>query len=177
MKNKKVKNNWFISMSSWQKALFATVVSVDILATGVAGHLIYDLSKEQTVNITTKEDGSQTLNLTLNYGYNENNIATNIVLNDSGNNAEIKLQMSNYNSDKIVINLNLVYKSLEDEQEYEVNLVNNINIKEDIQIEKLTTENFAKLNDMTEQELSMLFNAITNRIIAVFGEQIGIPVQ
>ncbi len=139
--------------------------------------IIYDLSKEQTVNITTKEDGSQTLNLTLNYGYNENNIATNIVLNDSGNNAEIKLQMSNYNSDKIVINLNLVYKSLEDEQEYEVNLVNNINIKEDIQIEKLTTENFAKLNDMTEQELSMLFNAITNRIIAVYGEQIGIPVQ
>lgn len=139
--------------------------------------IIYDLSKEQTVNITTKEDGSQTLNLTLNYGYNENNIATNIVLNDSGNNAEIKLQMSNYNSDKIVINLNLVYKSLEDEQEYEVNLVNNINIKEDIQIEKLTTENFAKLNDMTEQELSMLFNAITNRIIAVYGEQIGIPAQ
>ena len=47
MKNKKVKNNWFISMSSWQKALFATIVSVDILATGVAGHLIYDLSKDK----------------------------------------------------------------------------------------------------------------------------------
>lgn len=58
MKNKKVKNNWFISMSSWQKALFATVVSVDILATGVAGHLIYDLSKDKENkedNIDTKE--------------------------------------------------------------------------------------------------------------------------
>ena len=58
-----------------------------------------------------------------------------------------------------------------------IDSVNNINIKEDIQIEKLTTENFAKLNDMTEEELNMLFTAIANRIIAVYGEQIQIPIQ
>lgn len=139
--------------------------------------IICDLSNTQTINIITKENENQTLNLTLNYSYNENNIFTNIVLNDSNNKTEIKLQIDNYNTDKIVINLNFTYKPFEDEKEYEVNLVNNINIKEDIQIEKLTTENFAKLNDMTEQELNMLFNAITNRIIAVYGEQIGIPIQ
>lgn len=139
--------------------------------------LTLDLSKVQTINIITKENETQTLSLTLNYGYDASNMFTNIILNDSNNNAEVKLQMNDYNSDKVVINLNLVFNSLEDEQEYQVNLVNNINIKEDIQIEKLTTENFAKLNDMTEQELNLLFTAIANRIIAVYGEQIGIPIQ
>ena len=30
---------------------------------------------------------------------------------------------------------------------------------------------------MTEEELNMLFTAIANRIIAVYGEQIQIPIQ
>ena len=89
----------------------------------------------------------------------------------------MKLQINDYNTDKIIANLNLVFNSSEDEQEYLIDSVNNINIKEDIQIEKLTTENFAKLNDMTEEELNMLFTAIANRIIAVYGEQIQIPIQ
>ena len=33
------------------------------------------------------------------------------------------------------------------------------------------------INDMTEEELNMLFTAIANRIIAVYGEQIQIPIQ
>lgn len=136
-----------------------------------------DLSKTQTINITVKENEVQTLNLMLNYGYDANNIFTNITLNDSNNYVEMKLQINDYNTDKIIANLNLVFNSSEDEQEYLIDSVNNINIKEDIQIEKLTTENFAKLNDMTEEELNMLFTAIANRIIAVYGEQIQIPIQ
>ena len=132
-----------------------------------------DFSKAQNINIIAKVDEVEVSNIIIKYNYDENNIILDINAKYNNNNVEAKIQLNNYKTNNIIKNYNIQMVDENDKREYDVNIVNNINIKEDIQIEKLTTENFAKLNEMTEEELSALLTAITNRIIEVYGEQIS----
>ena len=51
-------------------------------------------------------------------------------------------------------------------------MLTNTEIKQDVQIEKLTTENSAKLNDMTQEQINQLFVALLSRINQVYGQSI-----
>ena len=52
-------------------------------------------------------------------------------------------------------------------------ITNQITIKQDIQIEKLTTENAAKLNDMSAEQIEELISAIALRVMSLYGENIS----
>ena len=80
----------------------------------------------------------------------------------------MQYEINNYQSDNIIQNL-LVDMAISEEESYQISFVNNIILKQDVQISKLTSDNSAKLNDMTSEELSQLFTALMNRIMTLYG--------
>ena len=80
-------------------------------------------------------------------------------------------QVDNYNSDDIVQNalITLNYEGLSKTQ---ISMSNNIQIKQDINIEKITDNNSAILNDKQAEELQQLFFKIQKRIEYLYGEKL-----
>ena len=135
----------------------------------------FDFSESNKLTILMKENENETIKSTINYTYDNNNLKINInsLSNKNGESNNIKMQyeINNYQSDNITQNL-LVDMMKNEEETYQVSLINNITLKQDVQISKLTTENSAKLNDMTSEELSQLFTALINRVMTLYGAEL-----
>lgn len=131
-----------------------------------------DFSELNKIVISMKENENNTIKSTINYSYDSNNIKINVDilsnLEEESGNIKIQYETNDYQSDNIIQNL-FIDMTMNEQENYQVNLVNNITLKQDVQISKLTTENSAKLNDMTSEELSQLFTALMNRIMTLYG--------
>ena len=83
----------------------------------------------------------------------------------------LKNEMLNYSTDKI-INTTKIDTVLGNEN-YELDIKKETNFKQDIQIEKLTTENSARIDLMTDEGLQQLIVNLLQRIQTLYGEQMN----
>lgn len=136
-----------------------------------------DFSEENKLFISMKENDIEKASVTINYSYDTDNINLNtelsIVENETNSKIKIQYQIINYQTDNISQNCVIEFKNSTKEETYQLNLSNEIKLKEDIQIEKLTTENSVKLNDMTAEEISQLITAIVARVMSLYGTEIN----
>lgn len=131
-----------------------------------------DFSESNKCKLSIKENEFELCDLTVDYSYNEEEILFNMELKGvsegSTFSSKLQYQTKNYQTDNIIENCAVDFAESADNMKYQLNIINNISLKEDISIEKLTTENSVKLNDMTLQELTELFQALESRIIKMY---------
>ena len=138
-----------------------------------------DLSEPNKIVFATMENDIETNVLTYTYNYDENNINMDLeienVKNEQTEETEkihIQFQLTGYQTEHIVKKC-VVDLPSDDELNYQITLSNEITLSQDVQIEKLTTENSIKLNNMTAEEIKQFFTALTNRVITLYGENIN----
>lgn len=135
-----------------------------------------DFSQDNNIIISIKENNNEISKINLSYSYDNNNININIDMeskqDEENTLAKMQYQINNIQTDNIAQQLTMDIKNNEEEN-YQINFTNNIELKEDIIISKLTTENSAKLNDMTAEEISQLIVAITARVMDLYGAQLN----
>lgn len=140
-------------------------------------NVMVDFSEANKLVISMKENDIEKVNLAIRYSYDANNINLNaelsVVENETNSTIKIQCQISNYQADNISQNCVIEFNDSIKDEKYQLNLSNEIKLKEDIQIEKLTTENSAKLNDMTAEEISRLLTAIVARVMSLYGTEIN----
>ena len=146
-----------------------------------------EFSESNKFTLVIKENENLCACINIKYSYNENDI--NIIYEEiNAENEkirEIQYQLSGYQTNSILQKCQINSRALLAENSinglgdeadntkvaYKIELNNQIELKQDVQISKLTTENSAKLNDMTQEELSTLFTALINRINTVYNLQ------
>ena len=135
-----------------------------------------DLSQSHNIilNISNKEKNTRT---NISYGYEDNSISLNIdtVLLDNQNNKindlfKIIYQVNQFNEKIIENNILITYYSNENKDKTQISIKDNKQLKQDIQIEKMTTENMDLLNEKSKEDLDKLLKAIIDRITYVYGE-------
>ena len=84
----------------------------------------------------------------------------------------LQYQINNYNTEDITQNA-IITVNNEDSSKTQISMDNEIQIKEDINIEKITDNNAAILNNKTSEELKNLLYQIQKRIEYLYGEQIN----
>lgn len=134
--------------------------------------MLITFSEENKVEISMSEDNVEFVKANLNYSYDDNmlDFTTIMEIKEDNEIQTIKMQYQANNiqtdniSQQLVININE-----NTEENYKINYTNNITFKQDVIISKLTTENCAKLNDMTSEEIGQLFVALSNRINQLLG--------
>ena len=136
----------------------------------------FDFSENNKIILSLKENESELFKSQINYLFDNNVITSNIdfeVKEDEvlTNSIKIQYQISNYQTENITQKIVATVTSNQEEK-MQIDLINNIVLKQDIQISKLTTENSAKLNDMSKEELNNLLIALGNRIGELYGEGI-----
>lgn len=136
-----------------------------------------DFSEANKLFISMKENDIEKVNITISYSYDTDNINLNtelsVVENETNSKMKIQYQISNYQTDNISQNCVIEFKNSTKEKTYQLNLSNEIKLKQDVQIEKLTTENSVKLNNMTSEEISQLITAIVARVMSLYGTEIN----
>lgn len=136
--------------------------------------IMIDLSKLNEIIVVAKENDTELFKSMLNYSYDNNNINLYIELEskEDGENSLLKIQyqVNNLQTDNINQKCAIDVES-NNEGNYKISLLNNIALKQDVIISKLTTENSAKLNNMTSEELEQLFIALGNRITTLYGNE------
>ena len=140
-------------------------------------NVILDFSELNKLTISMKENNIEKVSIVINYAYDTDNINLNtehsVVENEANSTIKIQYQIRNYQTKNILQNSVIDFKDNKEETTYQVNLSNEIKLKQDIQIEKLTTENSAKINDMTSEEISQLLTAIVARVMTLYGTEIN----
>lgn len=144
-----------------------------------------DFSEENKIIISTKENGNEAILVTINYSCGESTLDFNINIENKMNEEnfspvvasfptiKIQYQINGYNTDTINQNCTLsIINQNELQTTYQFNYTNNITLKQDVQIEKLTTDNSAKLNDMTAEQIQQLIIALRDRIVSLYGENL-----
>jgi len=136
----------------------------------------FDFSENNKIILSLKENESELFKSQINYLFDNNVITSNIdfeVKEDEvlTNSIKIQYQISNYQTENITQKIVATVTSNQEEK-MQIDLINNIILKQDVQISKLTTENSAKLNDMSKEELNNLLIALGNRIGELYGEGI-----
>lgn len=125
-----------------------------------------DFLETNNICFTVKENDMEIINITFNYSYDSDKISfyTEMILyeNEKTNTLKLQYQTSNYQTDNV--NQACVIDIILPNEKYQIDIYNDITLKEDVQISKLTSENSAKINEMTSEELKQLMNAISNRI-------------
>lgn len=136
-----------------------------------------NFSEVNKLLISMKENEIEKVNVAINYSYNTDNINLNaelsVIENETNSAIKIQYQISNYQTENILQNCVIDFKENTEETAYQVNLSNKIKLKQDVQIEKLTTENSAKINNMTAEQIDQLFTAIAARIMSLYGTEIN----
>lgn len=134
--------------------------------------LLVDFSTDNNIKMSVKENDTEVANLDMNYIYDNNNInitiTTETIEDDEKQTIKVQCQTNNIQTDNVSQNM-VVNINSNDEENYQVKYTNNITFKQDVIISKLTTENSAKLNDMTSEEIGQLITALCNRINQLFG--------
>lgn len=140
-------------------------------------NVILDFSELNKLTISMKENNIEKVSIVINYEYDTDNINLNtelsVVENEINSTIKIQYQISNYQTENILQNCIIDFKDNTEETTYQVNLSNEIKLKQDVQIAKLTTENSAKINDMTSEEISHLITAIVARVMSLYGTEIN----
>ena len=135
-----------------------------------------DISENNKFSFNIKENDIETILVKIDYSYNDNNINLNTELElkegETSNFIKVQYQINNYQTDNITQNL-AIETSSQNDTNYQINISNETTLKQDITIEKLTTENSAKLNDMSAEEINTVFTAIMARIMTLYGAQIN----
>lgn len=154
-------------------------VVVDVPATVEKNryNVMIDFSETNKLLISIKENDIERANAIMNYSHDDNNINLNIELsaveNEINSTMKMQYQISNYQTENVLQNCVIDFKDNRKETAYQVNLSNEIKLKQDVQIEKLTTENSVKLNDMSSEEISQLLTAIVARVMSLYGTEIN----
>ena len=139
-----------------------------------------DLSEANKLVLYIQESDTETIVVTIDYSYGDNalNLNMQIDFKDTGVNSlntnsfiQIQYKLSGYQTETItkecVLNLG------NDDRNYQVNYLNNTTLKQDVQIEKLTENNSAKLNDMTAEQIQQFLDAVTSRVYSLYGDYLG----
>ena len=163
-------------MESASDTMITEDTSIETVRNKTNTILELDISKNNTIKMSIKENGQEIINSTINYSYDDTNInliteITNVENLETVSSTKIQYQISNYNTDNIQQSC-IIDITSDDKSAYQINMVTDTTIKQDVQIEKLTTENSAKLNDMTQEEIAQLITALANRINQVYGESL-----
>ena len=148
---------------------------------------IIDLTEPNKITTVLQQDDKLVSEIILNYIYNEEKIEYSIgmkIENEEQNGLvdayDASFQVTGYNTDNIVYILDLnIYDGIlssfglnDDETKektvYNLKCVNDIKIKQDVEIPNLTKENSLKINDLNSEQLNNLFTAIYNKIQEVY---------
>ena len=135
-----------------------------------------DFAEKNVFKVNVKENGQEVTNSIINYSFDTSNInlsiqTTSIQNENTTSTSKVQYQIANYSTENIQENY-VIDISSDNEPSYQVKMVTDTQIKQDVQIEKLTTENSAKLNDMTQEQINQLFVALINRIGQVYGQNL-----
>ena len=126
-----------------------------------------DLLDMKKFTISMKENDIELIRTDIDYEYNNDIISLNINTEvkenqEVSNTTRIQYQISNYQTDNI--SEKVVVDITSKEESYQINYTNNIILKQDVQISKLTTENSAKINDMTSEQIEQVFTTLGEKI-------------
>ena len=141
----------------------------------------YSLSIDMSQNNKTTiivNDSNNISKIDMSYGNDETKIWENIDVNliesetnNSKNICKIKHQI-NYTNNNIIQDITISINSEEDKYISQININDSKELKQDIQIEKITDQNAEILNGKTRQEIQNLLNAIIQRIQFVYGNKL-----
>lgn len=125
-----------------------------------------DLSNNNKASLAVKKDENEVFNAEIEWAYDNEKInfsfAINIFENQKVATVKLNYQTSDFQTDNIKQNCNI--NIISDTEQYQIIIENNITLKEDVQISKLTTENSVKINDMSSEEINQLIYALIYRI-------------
>lgn len=134
-----------------------------------------DLSESNKITIFLNDGKENNLKEDIVFGYEDNSILTNIEifnLDEAGNVkntvGKIQYQINNYETSDIIQNAVITISS-EDNTTLQLNIDNEIQLKQDVQIEKISSENAEILNNKSSADLSNLFKRIFQRFEYVYG--------
>lgn len=149
----------------------------NLIEENVEDILSIDFSAENNIDVSIKENNMEIGNVNINYSYDSNNfnIITTMELkeNDEIQTIKMQYQTNNIQTDNVTQNFAVEINN-NNEESYQINFTNTISLKQDVIISKLTTENSAKLNDMTSEEISQLIIALSNRINQLYGTNLEV---
>lgn len=129
-------------------------------------NLKLNLEDRNKISFNAGKNNQEIFNILINYIYDDEkiNLYTEIDFyeNEQKNTFKIQYQISDYQTENIkqVTVLDIILFN----NKYQIDIKNNIELKENIQISKLTTENSVKINEMTSEQLEQIKNALLNRI-------------
>ena len=84
--------------------------------------------------------------------------------------AKIQYEIINYESDNMTQNILITLNSSEANQKIQINMDNKIQLRQDVQIEKITDKNATILNNQTQEEISNLIYKIVLRVQYLYGD-------
>lgn len=139
-----------------------------------------DLSESNKINIYTNNGQGENLKEEISFGYEDNTILTNIEVleldeNNNIKNSLVKIQyeINNYETNNIETNMLITLIGTEKDIKVQFNINDKRQLKQDVQIEKITDENASILNNKSSEELSGLITAIVLRVQYLFGNEIA----
>lgn len=139
-------------------------------------NVVFDLSQTDKMEIAIKANDKELCKIAFSYTYNEEVIELNALIQDSGEqyaNINMKYKISNYKTENINQYYSVDWVPNFGTTGYKFSINNDIALNKDETIPKLTLENSIKLNDLTSEQLNVLFTAIGNQINEVYGESIS----
>lgn len=148
----------------------------EIIERKINNKIEMNFSETNKIVIIAKENDVELLKGIMNYSYDANNIGFYIELetkeDEETNTIKIQYQTNNFQADNITQNC-IIDVNSNNEENYQIGITNNITLNKDVIISKLTTENSAKLNDMTSEEISQLITALVARVMNLYGGQLN----
>lgn len=131
-----------------------------------------DISNKELIKINIQK--SQTNYMEINIGYTDDNLNNkmeiDIVNHIKNQTFNMLYKSSNKEKNNITENANISFNN--NSKDIQISITNITNLKEDIQIEKLTTDNTIMLDDYAPENLKILIEAIKDRINQLYGVQI-----
>ena len=141
------------------------LLSVDMNQSGKIAIIVKDKENNYTFDVSYGNDETKIWeNIDIVSTNNETNISQDI--------GKIKHQLL-ISENKIIQDITIDVNSQEKtDQAFQININNSKEMKQDVQIEKITNQNAEILNNKTKEELEKLENAIVERIMYVYGNKI-----
>lgn len=152
----------------------------DTAADKVQGIYKLDFSESNKLTINANDGEKNNLKGVITFGYENNNFLQNIeVLEINEDNSEtlvmkMQYQINNYESNNIEQNMEMKIKAKDNNSEIQINLNSETQLKQDVEIEKITDQNATILNELDSTQLSNLIYAIAMRLQYLYGNQINL---
>lgn len=138
-----------------------------------------DLSENNKIIMNTNDGKGNNIKEVVTFGYDGNSIVTNVEVyqldenkNEKAKVATIQYQINNYNTNDITQNMNISIIS-ENNTKTQININNEIQLKQDINIEKITDSNAIILNNLSSEQLKNLMYQIFARLEYLYGNQLS----